>query len=342
MPNFNRDALKTGAAAIREANESNGGGGDFKPYLPSIFWKDDGDEHFVLILNPIDEIPCVDFHPFIVVEEVKYGLSTIARTDSAIGERTDAIQDKWAYKPRKTNLMIAVELEATFKDVEGRKRPAGFEVKVNEFERRIRDEKSGELTEEREAVVAPAIGLIAQSAFNFGNKLESYDGSEGPIHKTALKIKKIGKKTNTDFTVVGYENVDIDLSNLVDFIDNVSYIQKPETLVESIDGLDDFEAAAAIGSYVLDLKLEELADEANYEEILAQITKPNPWAKDDKKDEKAARPARPAQRRQRTEKPSAEVEPEVDADVTPEPEVTRTSDAKERLAKLRNSKKVAA
>jgi hypothetical protein len=337
MPSFNKDAVKRGAAAIREANESSGSG-DYKAYLPSIYWKDDGDEHFVLILNPIDEIPCVEFHPFIVVEGVKYGLSTIARTDSAIGERTDPIQDQWDYKPRKTNLMIAVELEPSFKEVDGRKRPDGFEVAVNEFERRVRGD-DGELTDERESVVAPVIGLIAQSAFNFGNVIESYDGSEGPIHKTPLKIKKVGKKTNTTFTVNGYENVDIDLSALIDNIDQVSYIKNAEPLLEAIKGQSDLEAAHTIGEFVLDLKLEELADDDNYAEILEQITKPNPWAKDDKKDKDKA-PARPARERRssRVSKPDTSEAETSEPEEKPkaEPKVDRSSPAKERLAKLRD------
>ena len=348
MPNFNPDALKKGKEAIREANESRGNG-NFKPFLPSIYWKDDGDEHYVLILNPIDDIPRVEFHPFIEVEGSDFPHQVMARTDPSIGERNDPIQDKWAYKPRLTNLAIAVELEPTFKDVGGRQKPAGFEVKVREFERKIRDDE-GNATDEREEVTAPCVGLISQSPFNFGNQLESYDNGEGPIHATALKIKRIGKKSNVTYQIVGYEGVEVDLTNLIDYIDQVSYIDEPDALLEQIEGLSDEDAAIVIGHYLLFAKLNEFADPEVYDEILEQITRPSRYGEKETKGKgKTARASKPSQRRSRRTAEADDAgddtsaaEPEAEPEEKPvarrrkaaEP-VSKASSAAERLAELR-------
>lgn len=326
MPNFNRDALKRGSEAIREATESRGQGGNFKPFLPSIYWKNDGDEHILLILNPIEDIPRVEFHPFIEVEGQGFPLQTMARTDPAIGESIDPIQTQWKYKPRLTNLAVAVELEATYETKNGRQRPVGFTVKTRDFTRRVRDE-DGELTEEREDVSAPSLGLIAQSPYNFGNQLSSYDATEGPIHRTALKIKRLGKDNNVTYQVVGYEDTPVDLTPLIEGVEFISYIQKPEELLGAIDGQTDEEAAVTIGSYVLDLKLDEFSDPDLYNEIFGQITRPSRFGEKEAA-KTATRQAKPKG------KSSASVE-KTEEPVAEEPKVTKASSAKERLEALR-------
>lgn len=314
MP-IDRSKMRRGSEAIDKANADRGKG-NFKPFLPAIFWKDDGDEHYVLILNPIEDIPQVDFHPFVDLGD-KIPHQIIARTDPIIGERKDPIEEDWQYKPRLTNLAIAAVLEPVTKIVNGREKPVGFEVATNTFERRIRND-AGELTEEKEEVTAPVVGLISQSPINFFNQLRQYDATENEIHSTPLKITRLGKKDVT-YTVVGYENAALDHSNLLDYAENISYLKDPEALLESLEGLEDSDACVVIGEHLLDLKIDELADDENYQELYEAITEPSrfPAKGNGKAAKKAERPTRQSQRRsQRTAEAGDDVGDAINAPVT--------------------------
>ncbi len=294
MPNFNKEAARRG----NEIVERGTGNGNFRPFLPSIYWKNADDEHCVLILNALEEITRLDFHPYIDTEDGPR--SVIARTDPTIGERTDPISDTWNYKPRLTDLMIAVELEPEYevKMVNGRERKSvnGFIVSTRTIERRLRDE-DGELTEDKEEVEIPLVGYIAQSPYNFGNQLNSYEHSENPINLTPFRITKVGEGSGATFRFDGYPDAEFDLTNLLEYIENISYIQNPDEILELIDNVDQTEAASIIGEYLLDLKLEELADPEYYDEIFKAIDKPARFGKKDVKKEVNTRPKRTTQRR---------------------------------------------
>jgi hypothetical protein len=340
MPDFRR-----GSAAIAAANEAaKSGGKDFRPFLPNLYWKKDGSYSYILILNPVEDIPMVKFHSFVELPEGRFD-QVIARTDAAIGERVDPLEERWQYPPKDTNLAVAVELEPIVQEVDGYSRPRGFKVATVEFERRIRDEE-GELTEERETVEAPKIGLIAQSPNNFFNHLSAFDATEGPVHKTAFKVTRMGEKTNTEYSILGYTEMPIDLTDLLECIDQVSYIEGTDILDQIYD-LDDEEAAIYVGNALLDKRLEELCDLEHYNEVLGQVDKTYRYAKKDAKEtrSKPERAARPSQRRART---TVEAEPEA---VVTEPEaekpkpkarsrrsaekVSKTDPVEARLEKLR-------
>lgn len=343
MP-IDRSKMRRGGEAIDEAVASRGERGDFKPFLPSIYWDGDKVEHYVLILNPMEDIPQVDFHPFVDTGD---GIphQIIARTDPILGESRDPIEDQWQYNPRLTNLAVAVMLEPITEVVNKRTKPVGFEVATKTFERRIRDD-SGELTDEKEEVTAPVVGFITQSPMNFFNQLRHHDATESSIHTTPLKITRLGVKDNVTYTVKGYETAELKLDNLLDFVENISYVQKPEELLEAIEGLDDQEAAVAIGNYILDLKIDELADAENYNALFEAITKPARFPKKGKGKEKAEKTQRPARQSQRrTARAEAETEAEVEAteaEATDEPaaeEKPKTSDRQARLEGLRTRAK---
>jgi hypothetical protein len=344
MPDFRR-----GAAAIQAANESaKSGGKDYKPFLPNIYWKNDGDLSYIWILNPVEDIPLVKFHSFVELPEGRFD-QVIARNDAAIGERVDPLEERWKYPPKDTNLCVAVELEPIVEMVDGYARPRGFQVKTVEFERRIRDDE-GELTDERETVEAPKIGLIAQSPNNFFNHLSAFDATDGPVHKTPFKVTRMGERTNTEYSILGYVDMPLDMTNLFEWIDQVSFAQDTD-LLDQIEDLDDAEAAVVIGNVILDKRLEELCEVDHYNEVLGQVDKVYRYAKKEDKEKatKADRPARPSQRRgRRTEaEPVAEVTPEPEAKETPKDtkprarrrsqaeKTTKTSPVEERLAKLR-------
>lgn len=324
--------FRRGADAIASAQKKAKSGGEFTPFTPEHFWKG-GDEKFLLFLNPLNDIPTVDVISFIpVIAKKADGTSyeryerVIARTDDALGEDSDPMTEDWDAKPRATCVAVAVELEPTYAEVNGRKRPTGFSVKTREFERRIRDEE-GELTEERELVVAPEIGIIHASPHNFFNVVTSYDESEAPIEATALKITRIGDDQNTVYSVSGYIDQEIDLSELIDNIDNVYYLNSEiEDLINLVDSAaNDEEAALIIGEAMLDKRLDELVDEDRYDELYKGITKSLDKFGAKKKAAGSSRPAakreRPARSSQRTRAAKDE-----SAEEAPEPEAVEAAE----------------
>ncbi len=303
--------FRRGKAEIQAASESaSKGGSSYQPFLPSIFWKDDGDSEYIAFLNTLDDIPRLKYHKYIDLGEEGFG-TTIARTDPAIGEKVDPIEEQWQYAPSDTNLAVAVKLEVISDiDSQGRQRPRGFEVATNTYERRIRDDK-GELTEEREEVTAPIVGVVAQAPINFFNILVAHDANDWPVHLTPIKVSRVGKK-DVSYSFVGYPDQELDLSNLVEFIDGVSYLTTDEqiSLFEEMEKLDsDEEKATLIGNTLLDKRLEELGDADNYKAILDSITTPSRFPKGKKGKDDKARPARQSQRlNARASEPAAEPE----------------------------------
>lgn len=303
MP-IDRSKMRRGAEAIDKANEAiNSERTDWKPFLSSIYWGDDQDEHYLLILNPLEEIPEVDFHKFVDIGD---GMphQIIARTDPIIGERVDPIERDWKYKVGLANLAIGVLLEpVTEVDADGRIKPTGFKVATRTFDRKIRDDE-GETTEETEEVTVPEVGFIAQSPYNFFNQLRSFDASTAAIHTTPLKIKRLGKKDVT-YSVEGFHYLPkdaLDLTDLLEYIENVAYLQDPEGLLEAIADLDDREAAVVIGNTLLDHKIDELGDADNYNELYEAITEPSRFPVKEKgakgkSKPKAERKGRPTQRK---------------------------------------------
>ncbi len=309
---LNKDAMRKGAAAIKESvDRAAQGGGTFKPFLRNIYWKDDEDYHYLLILNPIDDIPKLSMQRMLPSPDNEgWFTDALARTEPIVGEKTDPMEDVWLYAPKDTNVMVAVELEPQYEMVKGRQRPRGFEVATITFNRRILDE-DGEVTEETEEVTAPAIGVISQSPNNFGNQLTAYDANDYPIHEGPIKIMRVGSGTETAYSVQGYPDQEVDLTNLIEFVDGISYLQdRKDEVLEACKELEPNEAALLIGEALLDLYIEELGDEERYNRILDGITEPSRYpSKKGKKSKKAApkeRPARPSQRRAAREEPAEE------------------------------------
>jgi hypothetical protein len=309
---------------VEERNSSDGG--SFTPFLPNIYWKDDKEEKYLLFLNDIDSIPRLDLITFI--PDGNHVANVIAHTDQVFGESSDPFIDKWDATAREMNIAIAVELEPKFELVEGRKRPRGFEVATREFDRKVRDE-DGEATDETEEVTVPVVGVIVQSTTNFFAHIEAYDASDAPIHSTPIRVKRIGKGTNTSYNVDGFPDQKIDLTNLIEYIPGISYLDKDEieAIVEDSENQSPEETALVIGSVLLEKHLQELADQERYERLLDNVTESlDKFGKNKKKEKKpATRSTRPSQRR------SAEAEEPKEA----KEEVTQDSPAKSKLEEIR-------
>lgn len=293
--------LRRGAEAIKASAEAaKGRGGNFRPFVPSIYWKDT-DEHrskYILILNRIDEIPVVNTISFIPVPDSPVGEMVIARTDPYIGESSDPLEKDWDGQVQESNIMVAVELEAMVEDVNGRRRPRGFEVKTVEFSRRVRDD-AGELTDETEDVIAPAIGVIVQRPTNFGNVLTAYDESESEINRTPIKVSRQSTQPVT-FQIQGYPDQKVDLTNLLEYVDGIGYLREEmDDLIETISELDPFDAANAIGTLMLNKRIKELANNDRYQSIYDGVTESLDRFGNNKKKENKSKPkaTRPSQRR---------------------------------------------
>lgn len=262
--------IRRGSAAIQDAAKSSGTS-EFRPFLPSIYWKDDQEERYVLFLNEVEDMPLFDMIQYIPTES-GFFQETVSKTDPFFGERSDAFESEKDATIRKTNVAIAVELEPVVEVVKNRRKPRGFEVKTVEYERRVFDD-DGEATGETEEVTAPAVGYVAQSPNNFFNQVSNYDANEAPVTSTALKITRIGKDKTTVYQLVGYDELPIDLSNLVGFIDGISYLGDDlDPLLDEIENLSEEEAALVIGRKLLDKREEELIDDDRYQELLEGVT----------------------------------------------------------------------
>lgn len=321
MPDFRR-----GADAVAQSQQKAKSGGSFTPFAPELFWKGDGDEKYLLFLNPMVDIPTVDMISFIPQKRKKADGESytvyervIARTDPAIGEDVDPMTEKWEGQPKDTCVAVAVELEPTLEEVGKRMRPTGFEIKTNTYERRIRDD-DGELTDDTEEVIAPAVGFIHASPHNFFNVITAFDSKEGDIEATPVKITRVGSGTSTTYSITGYPDQVIDLTPLLDYTDGISYLtsEEQDALLKEIDGISDEDAALVVGATLLDKRLEELSDSDRHERLFKSITESLDKFGGKKKGKKAepkkvTRPTRASSRRKPAEAESESVpEPEVE------------------------------
>lgn len=338
---LDKSAMRKGAAAIKESVDKANSGGDreFKPFLRSIYWKGDEDNRYLLFLNEIEDIPKLLINGFIPdPDNDGWFTNALARTEPIVGERLDPMEEKWNYQPREMNVAIAVELEPQIEIVKGRERPRGFEVATTTFERKIRDD-DGEPTDEIEEITIPSIGVIIQSPNNFGNQLTSFDANEAPLHECAVKVTRVGSGTDTAYSVQGYPDQEIDLSNLVEFVDGISYFgDRKDEVLESIAELSDEDAALEVGAVLLDLYIDELGDEDRYDHLFEGITENAKYGKKEKKDNKkrtrdSVRPSRPSQRKAAQEEPEADSDPEPVA--KPKTRTKKAAPATDRMQELR-------
>jgi hypothetical protein len=340
---FPKGAEEIEKSANREPSE----GGKWRPFIQNFFWKD-GDERYLLFLNPIGDIPKV------MMQEVWLSNGrkayAIARTTPAIGEKKDPIQDTWQYKPVERYVAVAVELEPEMKEVRGRPRPVGFTVATRKFDRKVWDDE-GKDTGETEEVQAPVVGMVIQSASNFFRHVAHADAKKGPITECAVQVTRLGGGTDTDYNVDMFEDLDVDLTNLLEYFDGISYLSEEE--LDTLSAIeDDQELVAQLGSLLLDKRLDEMSDREYYDEILDEIDEPARFAKENKPSGSSRRAqqgrnrqSRPSQKRSEGAETSSESAseadnhdgnaPETDAKPRARRRATKQSPVADRLAELR-------
>ena len=307
MPEYRR-----GVAAVK-ATSSGGGGISF---APEIFWKDDGEKKYVLILTPTDEIWKFDLHEFIPVNRKRADGSTftakeafMSRKDPYVGEDFDKIEDELGRAPRTRCLGVGVELEPVMEVVKGRKRPTGFSVKTREFTRNTED---GE-----QQVTVPLIGFITQSAKLMWGPLVSYDESQGPLSELPLEIirRTPGKKSETRYDFVPFMDIPVDLSSIVDNLDGVTYLSDVlEDVIKELEATDgdDVASAQVVARALVEKRVTELADGERYTDLVGPIDElPSlPWESSTRKPVQAVESVTVQKKSQRetakTEEPAEE------------------------------------
>lgn len=257
---------------MQEAQESqkNQGSNPFPTFVREIQWREDKEEKFIAFLNRADDIPTVELHSFVPV-----GTGTskagkpytryeqfIDRRDPAIGDDSDDLTDRLSHKAQLRTIGVAVELEPTYAQVNGRRRPTGFEVKTETYSRKT--ENGGV-----EEVEAPCIGIITQSPNNFYGWVGSFNESTAPIEETPLQVVRQGKDANTQYNFVPYLDQPIDYGNLFESIDGVAYLRGELDDVD-MNG-EPVDVACSIGAVMLNKRLNELADGERYERLVTPI-----------------------------------------------------------------------
>ena len=322
---------RSGASAIEDAAARKGGGN--RAFVPEIFWKDDGEKKYILVLTPKDEVGAFDLHEWIPLEGKKANGETykryeafMSRKDPFIGEDYDKIEDDLGRSPKTRCMGVAVELEPVMEVVKGRKRPTGFSVKTDDYTRNTDD---GE-----ETVTFPVIGLICQSSALMWSPLASLDDSQGPLEELPLEvIRRIpnGEKANTRYDFVPFMDIPVDLSAVVDHLEGIGYLADTlEELIPELESIgdDDLKAAQAVARALFEKRINELADGERYEELVGDLDElpAPPWGGGDKKkgSRKSSRPARKSQRQK-------DESDEDDSESAEEPEPSKD----DRFAKLK-------
>lgn len=287
---------RRGSAAIQDAATMKSGGG-FRPFMPSVQWKQDGESKYVLILSDIDDVGEFLLHQFIPVgrgtksngEEFTRYDEFLSRKDPAIGEDYDDLEDRLEREPKTRCIGVMVELEPIVKG----KKITGFVAKTETFTRKTDD---GEVE-----TTAPVIGLCTQSAYTLWGALDSYNSSLGSLIDIPLQIIRRGKDQNTRYDIIPFKGDPVDLSPVIEFMDGITYVgddlEELTNLVEAEDG--DVAKAQTIAQFLFDKRIDELADPERYEELVGPLhledMPKQPWGRKNSS-KPAAKPARPERR----------------------------------------------
>lgn len=294
---------RRGSAAIQDAAAKRGGG-DFRPFIPQLTWKNDGESKYVLVLTDIQGgVAELLLHQFIPVgkgkkangEEFTRYEEFLSRKDPALGEDYDDLEERLEREPKTRIMGVMVELEPVVEV--GTKKLTGFVAKTEKFTRNTDD---GEVE-----VTAPVVGLCTQSAITLWGGIDSLYQSLGDLTQVAVQITRRGKDVNTRYDIIPFLEKPIDVAPVIDYIDGINYIGDDlESLIQDLEGDEtDLAKAQTIADYLLDKRINELADAARYEELVGPLTiedmPKNAWGR--KKEAKAStsRPARPQRRPQR-------------------------------------------
>jgi hypothetical protein len=270
-----KQEVRKGLAAIKEATERKGTGGEFKPFCPEIRWGK-GEEKHLLILTDLEELQEYRLHEWIKVGthtnadgEVKPDYDFfISRTDPSIGESYDELEGRLGAQPRNRFLGVAVELVPVTESGRGGKQTVvGFEVATDTYT--TKDDDDEEID-----VEYPAIGVISLSASNFWGWLGNY-AEKADVNSTPMSVTRQGDDKDTRYDFIPMPGNEVDLSALVELAEGLSYIRETDDFADVIEEAgnveDALEGAQIVADYLLSVRIAELSDGERYHEVVPQI-----------------------------------------------------------------------
>lgn len=320
---------RRGSAAIEDAATSRGGG-DFRPFLPQIIWKNDGESKYVLVLTDVEDVAELLLHSFIPIgkgkkangdEFVRYE-EFLSRRDPALGEDTDDLEDRLEREPKLRCMGVMVELEPVMEA--GTKKLKRFVAKTETFMSKTDD---GEVE-----VTRPAIGLCTQSGFTLWGGINTLYKSLGDLVEVPVQITRRGKDKNTRYDTIPFMEKPVDLSPVINYLDGITYIgDDMGELIKRVEAEEsEVSKVQTIADFLLVKRIDELADSERYATLVDPLEledmPTNPWNRKPASKE-TSRPARPARRSPRETAPAEEP--------TPEP-VEDAPSKNERFAALKN------
>lgn len=287
---------RRGSASITEAANRRASGGNFRPFIPQILWRKDGESKYVLVLTDMEEVAELLLHSFIPVgkgtksdgEEFTRYEEFLSRRDVCVGEDSDELEDRLQREPKFRHMGVMAELEPVMNG----KKIGGFVVATETFNRKTDD---GEVE-----TTAPIIGLCTQSAQLMWGPINNLYQRLGDLSETPISITRNGVQTNTRYDMIPFMEKPVDVTPILEHLDGINYIgedlEKVQQLVEAEE--TDTTKAQAVAQFMLEKRIHELGDAERYEELVTPLKledmPKNPWGskKDVKKPQRNVRPVR--------------------------------------------------
>lgn len=203
MPNFRK-----GAQVIVQSGQT---GGESSKRPNFINWESD-EKKYLQFITPLEEIPTVLMHQFIITGERDNGSyiynDFVSRKDPAFDgeDGYDPIWDRFEVQPRLKSVALAAVLQ-----------PVRKNGKISGWEVASKQRRDDEI---------PDIGLIVQTPSNFFRWLTTFaDDTGNAIEDCVFSITRRGEKISTRYDFIKTEHPAIDLSKYSEyFIDIEEYL----------------------------------------------------------------------------------------------------------------------
>lgn len=227
MPNFR----KGGAAILSNPPRANTGSPDGSPRPQFLQWAQD-EKKFIQFLTPLEEIPRVKMHQFIITGTRDDGSfiynDFVSRRDAGLDgeEGYDPIWTRFGMQPRDRCVATAAALEP-IRDSEG---------KVTSWDIASKTTRKGESI--------PEIGLIIQHPANFFSWLATYESDTGnAIQDRVFTVTRRGEGINTRYDFIATDFPPLDPAVLAEGAPNIdeylTYLADENRMRSLIDPLPD-------------------------------------------------------------------------------------------------------
>jgi hypothetical protein len=228
MPNFR----KGGAAILSNPPRANAGASDGTPRPQFLQWAQE-EKKFIQFITPLEEIPRVKMHQFIITGQREDGSfiynDFVSRRDAGIDgpDGYDPIWTRFDMQPRDRCVAAAAALEP-IRNAEG---------KITGWDIATKTTKKGESV--------PEIGLIIQHPANFFSWLATYESDTGnAIQDRVFTVTRRGEGINTRYDFIATDQSPVDPGALAEYgvpdIDEyLTYLSDENRMRSLIDPLPD-------------------------------------------------------------------------------------------------------